>query len=186
MNKIFSLTVALTLLVSISCYPPWSMTTTQQDAVKKMMKVVQKESVAKTCLQGWHKMSTWSLDQWGFDSGCVRNDANCANFDMLNGHCKKCHYFHKLSAAASSTTGTWCYVTWYAWLFFYAMLFFGIGLLICTMVACKMCCAQNKKYKKMTNVQLEDCHVEMVSQSSCSLDDYSEDSHVRYSNPYQH
>jgi hypothetical protein len=185
MNKIFSLTLALTLLLSVSSYPDWGMTPAQEEEVKKMMTVVQKESTAKTCLKGWHKMSTWSLDQWGFDSGCVRNDANCANFDMLNGHCKKCHVFTKMASTADSPTGTWCYVTWYAWLFFYGMLFFGIAILICTMIACKQCCAQNKKWKKAKNVELEDCHVEMVYQVDRSHDDSSDD-HVRYSNPYQH
>merc|ERR1712085_88543 len=124
-------------------------------------------------------MGTWSPDQWGFSSGCVRNDANCSNF--ISGSCKSCKWGHGKNV--DGTFGDWCYVTWYAWLLFYFFLFFGIGLLICTILACKTCCAQNRKYKKMTNVEAEDCHVELAEHHSEEEQSYSDD-HVRYSDPY--
>merc|ERR1712166_27210 len=183
MNKIFFLTVVLTLSLSVSCvYPPWKFTSAQEKAIKKLMKTSQ-DAVGGKCQVGWHKMSTWSLKQWGFSDGCVRNDANCQNFDMLSGHCKKCTYWS--NSQADTTFGNWCGVTWYAWLFFYMWLLFEILVLVLVVLACKMCCSQNRKYKKQTNVSAEEVHVEMVSQSECS---YEEDSHSReyYSNPYQH
>jgi hypothetical protein len=180
MNKIFFLTVAFSLLVTVcQAYPPWNLTPPEIANIKKLMKGTHKPVDGK-CQVGWHKMSTWSLDQWGFSSGCVRNDANCANFDVLTGHCKLCKWATKLKKDA--IFGDWCSVTWYAWLFFYMLLFFGIGLLVMTIVACKSCCTQNRAYKKMKDVEIEDCHVEMVSQGSYS----EEDSYVHYSNPYHH
>ena len=181
MNKIFFLTVAFSLLVTVSTtiYPPWAFTDPQIKDIKKLIKGTQ-EPVNKLCKVGWHLMSTWSLDQWGFSSGCVRNDANCGNFDLLTGNCKLCKW--STNVTKDAVYGDWCHVTWYAWLYFYLGLFFGIALLVMTIVACKSCCTQNRAYKKMKDVEIEDCHVEMVSQGSYS----EEDSYVHYSNPYHH
>jgi hypothetical protein len=178
MNKIFFLTVALSLLVSVSTtvniYPPWAFTDAQIKEIKKMIKGTGKQVNGK-CEKGFHKMSTWSQDQWGFSSGCVRNDANCGNFDYIKGNCKLCKWSTNMTK--DPVYGDWCHVTWYAWLYFYLALFLGIALLVMTAIACKTYFAQKKAYKK-----LEDSHVEMVSQDSYS----EEDSHVRYNNPYHH
>jgi hypothetical protein len=177
MNKIFFLTVALSLVVSVSTsiYPPWAFTDPQIKAIKKFIKGTGKEVDGK-CQRGFHKMSTWSQDQWGFSSGCVRNDANCGNFDWLKGNCKLCKWSTNMTKDA--IFGDWCHVTWYAWLYFYLALFFGIALLVMTIIACKMCFTKKRAYNKMN----DDSHVELASQDSHSEDD----SHVRYNNPYHH
>ena len=176
MNKISFLTVALLLLVSVSAtYPPWTFTKTQEKAIKKLMKRTQ-DPVNKLCMVGWHKMSTWSLDQWGFSSGCVRNDTNCGNFDLLTGHCKKCKWSNELKKDA--TYGDWCYVTWYAWLYFYMLLFFGIALLVLTILAIKSCCTKKRSYNQM---QDGDGH-ELVNQHSYE----EEHGYGHNQNPYHH
>jgi hypothetical protein len=182
MNKISFLTVALLLLVSVSCaYPPWGYTPAQIATIKGLMKRVQ-EPVNKLCKLGWHLQSSMSLSQWGFDSGCVRNDANCGNFDLLKGHCKACKWGSDLMEDA--TYGNWCSVTWYAWLLFYMALFFGIALLVMAVLAIMSCLRGNKGYKKMDDTQSPERHVEMVSEDSCSYEE--ENSHVNYNNPYHH
>ena len=147
---------------------------------------------ATDCVKGTHWMTTWSADQFSWDSGCLLNNIYCANYDNAAGSCKRCRFWAGLTE--KKTFGDWCFASWWAWLFWVMFLLFILGLLIGLIVAISQCLCGSKKSKQSSNqgnqgnqgrrgeVSSQAARRVEYSGSECSYES-DEESNV-YRNPY--